>query len=429
MDRAKVRSQVMCAESPPCTISHAGRCSCMSATHRRVALIYDSRLPYDIQVMTGVAAYLQEKPGWSIYIEEKALKDQRLPDLKTWRGDGIIADFDHPTVAKAVQRSHLPAVAFGSGYGWYPPRSPVPYFYTNNDAIAVLAADHMLSRGIRKFAFCGYPRNPTNGWSEERERAFRRYLTKRGFSCSVFNALSDSRWDRLQHQLAAWLVSLPKPVGLMAANDVRGRQVLELCRTQMIRVPESIAVIGVDNDELICQLSSPMLSSVEQGAHRLGYEAAHLLDQMMEVKKKPAKRYIIDPIRIVTRRSSEVLAIDEPKVAEAMALIVQHATKGLQVKDVLSELAISRSNLEARFRQTLGHSIHTAIRRVQMENVRQLVIETSLPLKQISADLSFSSVQHMTTAFSKAFGHSPAKYRQMMASHEKKSSRLLVAPS
>jgi LacI family transcriptional regulator len=180
---------------------------------RHVALIYDATRAYDLKVMTGVAAYLQEGAGWNVYIEENSLKDQRLPDLRTWKGDGIIADFDNPRVAAAVVESKLPAVAFGSGYGWYAPESRIPYFFTNNRAIAHLAADHLLDRGFRNFAFCGYPRTPINGWSEERERAFVARLKRRGLACQVYRGPhTDGRgWTARQSALRQWLEALPKP--------------------------------------------------------------------------------------------------------------------------------------------------------------------------------------------------------------------------
>ena len=143
---------------------------------RRVALIYDATRAYDLKVMAGVAAYLRERVGWSVYIEETALKDQRLPVLASWHGDGIVANFDNPRVVRAVVRSRLPAVAFGSGYGWYDPKFLIPYLFTNNAAIARMAADHLLERGFRNFAYYGGVRTRINGWSVDRERAFSEHV-------------------------------------------------------------------------------------------------------------------------------------------------------------------------------------------------------------------------------------------------------------
>jgi LacI family transcriptional regulator len=385
---------------------------------RHVVLIYDARSAYDVKVMTGVASYVQETTEWNVYIEESALRDQRLPYLRSWRGDGIIADFDDPQIAAAVVRSNLPAVGFGSGYGWFERNSTIPYFLTNNEAIAELAASHFLHRGLRNFAYCGYPRSTTNGWSEERERAFVSHVTSRGFACTVYHGHHQTgrQWASLQRSLGEWLVQIPKPFGLMAANDARGRQVLEACRGCGLRVPEDTSVIGVDNDELLCKLSNPLLSSVEQGAKRLGYKAARILDRVMHGRKCET-RYVIDPVEVVTRKSSETLAIADAIVVEAMAFISNHCSEGIKVDDVVDAIGISRSGLENRFRNILGYSAHTAIRRLQLHRTKQLILDSNLPLKRIASEAGFRSVQHMTTLFGRAFGQSPAKYRQSVATH------------
>ena len=389
---------------------------------RRVALIYDARAVYDTKVMSGVASYIHESSGWNVYIEESALKDQRLPPLKTWQGDGIIADFDHPRVAAAVVRSGLPAVGFGSGYGWYSTTSKIPYLYTNNAAIAKLAADHLVQRGLRNFAFCGYPRNPINGWSLERQEAFTEVLASRGFSCVPYPAAATSErsWTSLEKSISEWLETLPKPVGIFAANDTRGRKILECCREVSLRVPEQAAVLGVDNDELLCDLSSPLLSSVEQGARRLGYEAAKLLDTLIDdsglVK---TNRIVIDPVGVITRGSTDILAIDDVQVSRAMAHISQHFHEDISVGDVVAIAGVSRSGLEKKFRATLGYTIGSAIRRFQLERARQLVLTTSLPLKEIAANVSYPSVQHMTTLFRKHLGHPPAELRRMTPPYRK----------
>jgi LacI family transcriptional regulator len=364
--------------------------------------------------MTGVAAYLQERRHYSVYIEESALKDQHLPDLRSWAGDGIIADFDDPAVAQLVMQSGLPAVAFGGGYGWYVEGSSIPYFYTNNHAIARLAADHLLERGFKHFAYCGYARTPINGWSHEREDAFVTQIEGLGASCAVFRDRQRPmrEWAGLQRSLGEWLRKLPKPVGVMAANDSRGRHLLEACRANDLIVPDQVAVIGVDNDELLCRLSTPPLSSVEQGARRLGYAAAAELDRIMLGRKPHRKHFVIDPAIVVTRQSTDVLAIDDHNVAQAMTFIRQRACDGIGVPQVVGAAGISRSGLETRFNKVLGYTIRTAIRRTQLERARHLVSETDVPLKQVASQTGFKSVQHMTTLFVQAFGDTPARHRR-----------------
>ena len=390
----------------------------MLSRMRRVALIYDATMAYDLRVIRGVAAYLQEGTTWNVYIEENHLKDQRLPDLGAWEGDGIIANLDHPKVALAVVKSKLPTVGFGSGYGWYAPKSHIPYFFTNNQAIATLAADHLLDKGLRSFAYCGYPRTAINGWSQERERAFSGRIHERGFACQIYRGRqrNSRRWADIQQSLGQWLVTLPKPIGLMAANDNRARHVLEACRLYRLRVPEEIAVIGVDNDDVLCRLSNPLLTSIEQGAERIGHEAAALLDRMMGGERSPNVRYVIDPEGVVTRLSTEVIPVEDPQVAKAMSFIQEHACDGIKVPDVVDAVAASRSGLEARFKIALGRTLHTAIRGVQLERVKSLITETNLAAKEIAAKAGFRSVQHMSSLFRSEVGMPPAEYRRRVAS-------------
>jgi LacI family transcriptional regulator len=380
--------------------------------YRQVALVYDARLAYDVKVMMGIAAWIHEHGNWSVYIQEDALKDQHLPDLASWHGDGIIANFDHSEIAAAVSLSRLPAVAFGGGKG--SSRSKTPYLLGDDEAIARLAADHLLGRGLRHFAYCGYPPDTINGWSERRARTFRARVKRRGFECDVYcgSRRTEREWIALQQSLSAWLARLPKPLALMAANDRRARQVLEACRSLELRVPGDVAVIGVDNDELFCQLSSPPLSSVEHGAKELGYRAAALLDQMMAGRSPVHKRYVIPPVGVVTRQSTTVLAVDEPKVREAMTFIVDAACRGIRVRDVTELVGLSRSALEKRFKSTLGYTIPKAIRGVQLERAKLLLTETNLPLKQVAANTGFRTIQHLTTVFADAFGQPPGKYRK-----------------
>jgi LacI family transcriptional regulator len=384
---------------------------------RHVAVIYDAKLPYDVKVVTGIAAYAQQVANWSIYIEENALQAQRLPDLSRWRADGVLADLDDPHVARQVRASGTPVVAFGGGYGWHAPQWPVPYFRTDNAAVARLGAQHLRDRGFRQFAFCGYPASRINGWSAERQSAFAETVRRAGYRCHAYRASrpSERHWSVLCDRLGRWLRGLPKPVGVMAANDKRARQVLEACRLAGLRVPEDVAVVGVDNDEMLCQLSSPSLTSVEQGARRLGYEAAHLLDRLMRGARPRRLRYVIPPEGIVTRASTDGLAITDPDVAAAAQLIRQRSGEGLRVADVMDSVAVSRSTLEKRFNKALGRSVFAEIRRVQLEMSRNLLATSSLPVKQVAVRAGFRSVQHMTTLFAKAFGQTPAHYRRQAA--------------
>jgi len=377
-----------------------------------IAVIADAARPYDRQIIRGITQYIKQFANWSLYVEEDPL--QRLPDLRAWRGQGIIANFDDRKVAVAVRGVSLPTVGFGGGYGWYDPQSRIPYFATDNVAIAQLAADHLIDLGFRSLAFYGYPRTRVNRWSEERAEAFRDRALEAGCRCSIHTGRYETarRWSNLQNSLAAWLRTLPTPLGLMACNDVRARHVLEACRTIGAKVPDDVAVVGVDNDEMVCELADPPLTSVEQGTERIGYHAAKVLDQMLRGEIPAQQRYVIAPMGIIPRRSTDTLAVADPDVARAMQFVRDHACLGIRISDVAKTVGSSRSSIERRFKLAVGRTVHAEIDRIRFERARQLVANTDLPLKQITLMAGFKYTSYMTRLFCQRLGLPPARYRK-----------------
>ncbi len=316
-------------------------------------------------------------------------------------------------VAAALSGVALPVVGIGGGSGWYDPASNIPYLMTDNAVIGAMAAEHLLECGLRQFAFCGFPRTRVNGWSAERAEVFAAYVAQRDCACSIYTGTQASarRWSDVQQGLVEWLQTLDYPLGLMACNDARARHVLEACRTLRLRVPDDVALIGVDNDEIMCELAHPPLSSVEQGTFQMGYEAAALLDRLMAGRRPRHKRHLIPPERLVARQSTDVLAVDDPDVAAAVGFIREHACEGIALADVLKEVSVSCSSLEKRFRKHLGRTIHSEIQRVQIERVKQLLDTTSLSVQQVMRRAGFNYVQYMTALFRKTTGYTPAAYR------------------
>jgi LacI family transcriptional regulator len=380
---------------------------------RRVALIYDARLSYDRKVMAGVAAYLHENTDHRVYIEG-GFDARRLDDLFSGGADGIVANLDHPLTSKAVPQSKAAVVGFGGGYARGAAGSEVAYIFGNSRKIASMAVDHLMERGIRSFAFCGYAMNESNGWSAERAASFAGFLHQRGLGCSRYleHRESNRPWSSVQERIAAWVASLPKPVGIMAANDSRAQQLLEACRAQGVLVPHEVAVIGVDNDELLCQCSIPSLSSIEHGTHQTGYLAAAMLDRLMRGERVEHHRITVDPVEVVSRQSTDVFAVGDPVAAAANAFIKQHACAGVKVSQVASAVGVSRSKLDAHFTRTFGRGVHVALRKVQLERAQVLIGKTNLPLKQVASEVGLRSVQHMTTLFREFYGQTPGQYRK-----------------
>ena len=379
---------------------------------RKVALIIDAAKPYDRKIIQGVATYVQQRGGWSLYVEEDPLT--KLPDFRTWGGNGVIANFDARKVAQVVGGLDMPVVGVGGGYGWYDPETHIPYFVSDNERVSQLAAEHLIDRGFRRLAFYGFMPTRINRWSEDRADAFRRAARRARIPCVVHveHHGRARRWSSLQKELVAWLHSVEKPVGLMACNDAGARHVLEACRTAGFSVPDDVAVVGVDNDEMICELTTPPLTSVEQGARQMGYQAAALLDRLMAGEKIRRLKYPVAPVEVVTRRSTDALAVDDEDVAQAVRFIRSNACRGIQVPDVVEIVAVSRSTLEANFQAVMGRTIGQEIRRVQFERARQLVAGTNLPLKQVAAQAGIGSVQYMSAVFSSRLGMPPGDYRR-----------------
>jgi LacI family transcriptional regulator len=398
-----------------------------------VAVILDATRAYDRLIIGGIAQFVRERTGtgraaaaWSLYVEEDPL--QKLPDLATWHGHGIIANFDDRRVATALAKTELPIVGVGGGFGWYDPTTGTPYIYTDNTAIGRLGAEHLLSCGLRTLAFYGYPPSRTSGWSAERSEAFRVAVEATGRPCHVFTGRhGDARhWEALQEELATWLAALPKPVGLMACNDLRARHVLEACQRVGLTVPGDVAVLGVDNDQLICELTRPPLSSIDQAARRIGYEAAALLDQMMASghtagdpnPSQPTEvdlpmKVVVPPIGVVTRVSTDTLASDDEAVVAMLEALRASPWEKPSIAAVAEARGLSPATLEHRFQAAVGRSMHAEFVRQRMQRLRSLIVETDVPLKTLAARTGFPSLQYMTTFVRRHTGTTPARLRAM----------------
>jgi LacI family transcriptional regulator len=377
-----------------------------------VAVIIDGSKPYDRKVIGGIGAYAQRRGRWSLYVEENPL--EKLAVLRAHRWNGLIANFDEPRIAAVVAAMNVPVVGVGGGYGWYGREAGIPYVATDDDAVARLAFDHLRDRGFTQFAFCGFARTRINGWSADRARSFLASARQAGFPCSVYNGRHATmrNWGQLQDELAAWIAGLAKPVGLMACNDARARHVIEACRRIGVPVPEDVAVVGADDDAVLCGLTDPPLTSIDQDAHRIGETAAGVLDRLMSDKRVQKRLFVVQPKGVVTRRSSDVIAIQDPDVAAALRFIHEHACDGIHADAVADCVTVARVTLERRFQALLGRSIHGEIQRIRLERARHLVADTDIPLKQVVAMTGIKQRTYFTVLFRQHFGCTPAEWRR-----------------
>lgn len=373
----------------------------------RVALLIETSNAYGRGLLRGVVAYVREHRPWSFYFVEQGRGDPPPEWLSKWDGDGIIARIENERIARAVAESGLPTVDISAARLM----PSIPWVETNDKAVAQLVAEHLLERGFRHFGFCGDARF---NWSTWRCTSFTETIRAAGFDCSVYNP-SEKKQVRVEAQIegiGTWLKSLPKPAGVMACYDIRAQQLLAACRDLQVAVPDEVAVVGVDNDELLCDLCSPPLSSVLLNHQKAGYEASRLLDRMMAGQKVPTSGHLIEPLRLEIRQSSDVLAVHDADVSKAMHLIREHACDGIDVSDVLRVVPVSRRVLESRFKRLLGVTPHEEILRVKLRRVKQLLLDTALPLSEIARRTGFEHVEYLSVAFKRETGMTPRLFRR-----------------
>ena len=327
----------------------------------RVALLVETSRTYGRGILRGIARYAHVNGPWSLYIQERELHSG-IPDwLRLWRGDGVIARIEDRPTALGLMDLKCPIVDVLGNQTF----ETIPSFDTDAALVAKCVADFFLNAGFRNIAFCGY-----QGilFSERRAAEFVRYLASLGHQVRLFKTRStpkalshiqaiEQRGLTAEPSLAAWLRKQPGPLAVFACNDIRGQQVLNACREYGIKVPEEVAVVGVDNDDVLCALCEPPLSSVEPDTERLGYEAAALLDKMMRDGSGGSTVVQIPPARLVERASTDIVAIEDPVTAQAVRFIRDNVGKGIAVKDVMIEVGRSRTDLEQRFRRLLKRSV------------------------------------------------------------------------
>lgn len=376
---------------------------------RRIAALVETSNVYGREIQLGIANYLRSRPQWSVFVEQHELGAMPPPWLLQQRWDGIISRPTNARLARAFRQLRVPVVDLNDQHidlGF-------PRLQSNNHAIGRLAAEHFRNRGFTRFAYCSFK---NERWAYERREGYLMALAEAEYTVDQYETpwrgAGVLSWAAEQRRLTRWLARLPKPIAILACNDVRGRHVQETCRALGIAVPDEVAVLGVDNDELLCQMSSPPMSSVVPDAYRIGFEAASLLDRLMSGKAPREAVQFIPPRSVVTRQSTDVLAVGDDDVAAALRTIHARACRGLRVGDVLKVVPLSRSVLDRRFKLLIGRSPQEEIRRVQLLRAAQLLRDSSLPLKRIAKESGFAYMEYLSYRFKRAFGLSPRAYRR-----------------
>ncbi len=375
---------------------------------RKVALLIETSNRYGRDLLYGVRDWMREGERWAIRFTEQGRRAPLPTWLKDWQGDGIIARVDSPQIAAALRRTRLPVVDVSAERF----SSEFSRVSIDNGAVARLAAEHLEAKGFSDFAYCGDRRFL---WSRQRGVEFRRCLAEKGRRCVDFGEPAGTAKpgsDAEIRAIARWLKGLPKPVGVFACYDGRALQVLEACQLLGLHVPDQVAVLGVDNDELVCELANPPLSSVQPNARRSGYEAAALLARLMGGEKKAvAPTHQVQPVRVVERQSTDVVAVADVKVAAALKFIRLHACEGMDVGDVLRAVPMSRTRLEQKFKALLGHSPHRQLVQQRIARAKHLLAESKIAISEVAEQAGFDNASYLSVAFRRETGLSPFAYR------------------
>ncbi|AQQ09690.1 Xylose operon regulatory protein [Sedimentisphaera cyanobacteriorum] len=381
---------------------------------KKVILLTEGLSTYARQLLDGLSEYSRLNGPWAFYRESlvpfyRAGQGEALPEhIRSLNAHGVIVRPSSPKIARAAMSLGLPAVACDDN-NLMP---DVPNIVSDYEAVGKMAAEDMLSRGFKNFGFCGFD---DMYWSVQRQAFFKETIEKAGFDVNIYSSpkIPEQNYAACElSSLAKWVSSLPKPAAVMACNDDRANQVITSCNITGINIPEEVAVLGVDNDTLLCTLSNPHLSSIALDAKKAGFKAAALLDRMMDGQEVENQAVTVRPTHIERRRSSDIFALEDEQVAAAVQFIHKNAREPIQVSDVAREAALSPRALYSKFHKFLGRSVYEEIKRVRITEISQMLLSTDLPVYQIALCFNFSSIEHIGRYFKSYTGISPLAYRQ-----------------
>lgn len=363
----------------------------------RVGMVVDPVGSYGRGVIRGIMSYAREKPSWVITIEPRWSFDRPL-GVEDWDVDGLIVQIYSKEFEAQVRRRGIPTTNVSN----FVEGVVLPTVVPDDPAIGRMAAEYLRGRGFKNFGFFG----PVDmEFSRLRCEAFVERIATWGIGCELCDPSKDD--------VGEWVRKLPRPAAVLGCNDDWAHRLLAICRRNGVRVPDEIAVLGVDNDELINALVTPSLSSVNVPSAQAGYEAARLLGRMLEGETvDPNERRFIPPQGVVTRQSTDVLAMGDAEVAAAVRFIRDRAATAINVDDVLREVALSRRSLERRFKDALGRGIAAEIRRVRMAKAKQLLAETDLSMLQVAMASGFGSATRLGIVFRQVERMTPSDYRK-----------------
>jgi LacI family transcriptional regulator len=375
----------------------------------RIALLMERLVGFNYEVLRGVRDYAGPSRGWACHFADP--RADLLPLVARWEPHGILGFLGNEEIGQEVARLGLPMVDVAA---WVE-RPPWPRVGLDDVAIGRLAAEHLLSLGFERFAFIG---DVALAFSAARSRGYEAGLADYGYTLRSYATdpkwfPASRRWTMgVNDELVSWMAALPKPVALFADNDERALLASEACRAAGLEIPDDVAILGVDDDPYLCRLGYPPISSIATPARRLGFEAASLLDRLMQGAPAPDYPLRLPPCGVVVRRSTDAVAYGDPEVAEAVRFIRANFASGLKVEDVVAHGRVGRRTLERRFQTYVGRSLLEEITRVRLDKTRRLLATTDLPLDAVAREAGFGSAAALSVAHRAAFGETPSAFRR-----------------
>lgn len=359
-------------------------------------------------VLRGIKHYAQQQRNW---VFGMAARTEDLPTMiKVWKPAGIVAFVYVDEQTGLLEKLKTPIVSIAN----VDTQIKLPTVSVDDVLVGRTAAKYLMQRGFYHFGFVGFPRY---NYSNQRQDGFEQALAQEGHTSAIYH---DNHWPDAasvwgwtsEKAIDHWLRSIPKPCGILAANDAIALRLSEICRQLQIRIPEEIALLGVDNDDLFCNLANPQLSSVQIPLEQIGYETAWLLDQIIKGNKPPLKPILLPPMNVQTRQSTDIKLLSDPELAEAIRYIHDHAHEQITMEDVLNQLKLSRRSLERKCRKALGRSPLQELIRVRLQHAQNLLSQSQLPISRIAQQTGFASSKQFCTMFHKKMDMTPTDYRQ-----------------
>ncbi len=364
---------------------------------------------YDHRIRQGIGQYARNH-NWHLTVDERSM----IP--RGWSGDGVLTVFDNRSdIVRYIRRLTLPVVDMGL----YRPDIPLPRVVGDHERIGAMAAGHFADRGFRHTAWFSSAATPIqrlrlNGFLKACDK--QRLQTPQKWIWEEACARSPDDWKRMRQWLRRCLLNTPKPLAVFANNDYDASKVEDVCRSAGLGVPEEIAILGVDDNELICLNQPVPLSSIAHDLTRVGYEGASLLDRLIDGSPAPKKPILIPPTEVILRQSTDLTAVNHPAIRKALSFIKGTANRSFGIEEVAAAAGVSRSKLDRLFLEHLNRSTHDEVRRTRLESVKHLLLHTTLTVGDIARQTGFCHAQYLNNTFRRVESMPPRAYRKRYAS-------------